>query len=266
MKNFGLIGKKLNHSISPFLHGEIARIYKNNLAYQIFEIPEAVFFKKATNLLKEDKINGFNITIPYKEEVIPYLDTLSDIAKSIGAVNTIYIKDQNIIGENTDYYGLLELIRLNEIEVKDKNVIILGTGGAAKCAYRVISDLSGHATYVTRDKNNTNISEKVITYNDLDKVEYEIIINATPIGMYPNVDESPLSFDLVEGKTVIDLIYNPQKTKLMTYGGKSVNGIEMLIIQAIYAQNLWFNKSNEIQKEVIEELKELCNEYIRNTF
>lgn len=266
MKNFALVGKQLSHSISPYLHAEIARIYKTDISYQILEIPESIYFSRVTTMIKDKKLDGVNITIPYKEDAIKYVDDVTFEAKAIGAINTIFLDKQSIVGANTDYNGFIGLIKYNDIDLKDKNVIILGTGGASKASLKACLDLGANVTIVTRNKNNKTMHDKIINYDELDTLSYDIIVNATPLGMYPYLDQSPLEESFVKGKTVIDLIYNPMETKLMSYAKKAVSGMDMLIIQAIQAQSLWFNRKLVITDEILNELRGLSYEFLRNNF
>ncbi|VEU82872.1 shikimate dehydrogenase family protein [Acholeplasma hippikon] len=266
MKNFALIGKNIGHSISPFLHQEIARIYNLKLTYQILDLQTGGQLEEVIQKLKKKELHGANVTIPYKEDILIYLDDITYEAKQIGAINTIFLDNKIAVGANTDYNGLIGLIRHSKIHIKDKNVIILGTGGASKAALKVCKDLGANVTIVTRDKQNKTMHDKIITYNELDPLIYDVVINATPIGMFPNVDASPLKSEFVKDKIVIDLIYNPVETKMMKEAKIAIGGMDMLIIQAIQSESLWFKKKLEITDEIISELRSLCNEYIRNTF
>ena len=191
---------------------------------------------------------GYNVTIPYKEKVIPYLDKLSPAAEAIGAVNTIYVKDGLLIGDNTDYLGFLDELDFLGIDIKDKDVYVLGSGGASKAICYAISKKNGNPIVVSRDKN------KGICYEQLNNVDsIDLIVNTTPVGMYPNVNELVLPKEVIEKSLcTIDLICNPKETLFLKYSKNGYNGIYMLIFQAIHAEKLW-NKNitfnfNEIYK------------------
>ncbi|MBN2299575.1 MAG: shikimate dehydrogenase, partial [Acholeplasmataceae bacterium] len=208
--------------------------------------------------LREGLFQGFNVTTPYKEVVIPFLDRLSNTASRIGAVNTIYIRNGEVVGDNTDYDGFAGLLENYQIDVSNKRVYILGTGGAARAAYYVLSDLKAIVTVVSRNLGkNKEKFEKVIEYKDIDSKNVDIYIQATPIGTYPNTNVSVLTKEEVSGKTVIDLVYNPPITQIMKDSKKGINGLMMLIIQAIKSDEIWFDSEIEMTKELIETLKEV---------
>ena len=205
MKQYGCIGKKLTHSFSREIHAKLAD-YK----YELMELSEeeiAPFFAKKD-------FAAINVTIPYKQTVIPYLDCVSPVAQRIGAVNTIVNKDGKLCGYNTDYYGMKALIARVGIDLSGKKVLILGTGGTSKTARVLASDLgAGEILTVSRRK-----TEEFINYEEAvrDHTDAQVIINTTPSGMYPNCEDRPIDigyFPRLEG--VIDAIYNPLRTNLI---------------------------------------------------
>ena len=238
MKKYALIGEKLSHSHSPLIHGEIFKDLNIDATYEKLEV-NIDELEETLNLLRKGIYQGFNVTIPYKKEVIKYLDELSDEAKAIGAVNTIAFKDNKLIGYNTDYYGFKEEILFNNIDVKNKDCYILGTGGASLALNKALIDLGANTYFVSRNKSGDNL----ISYEELKNKNPYLIVNSTPVGMYPNVDESPIDKDIVlKAKYVVDIIFNPKQTKLLEYANSNMNGLFMLVGQAIKAEEIWQNK------------------------
>lgn len=244
---YGLIGEKLGHSFSKVVHSKIA-----DYDYDLFEIAKA----DLDAFMQKRDFCGINVTIPYKTAVIPYLDEISAEAKSIGAVNTVVNKNGKLYGYNTDFYGLKGLIEYNNIEIKDKTVLILGSGGTSKTANAVCKSLGAGAVYTVSRQG----GEGLITYNEAEKIDAEAIINTTPCGMYPNINVKPIDLDLFPNlQAVVDVIYNPLKTQLVlsaeSRGIKAVGGLYMLYMQAVKAAEIFLEKEiktnafNEILKE-----------------
>lgn len=241
MEKYGCIGKKLTHSFSKEIHAKLAD-YK----YELIELAET----EVDSFFKNKEFNAVNVTIPYKETVIPYLDFLSDVAKRIGAVNTVVNKNGKLYGYNTDYYGMKALIEKIGIEVKNKKVMILGTGGTSKTA-RVLTKDSGASEIVVVSRQK---KESFITYEEAvsEHRDANVIINTTPSGMYPDCDSKPIdisAFKDLEG--VIDAVYNPLCTNLILNakkkGIKAQGGLFMLVMQAVVAAEKFLDK--EIPKE-----------------
>lgn len=230
---YGLIGEKLGHSYSKIIH-EAFGLYD----YDLIPLTEKEFH----TFMKEKEFRGINVTIPYKCDVIPYLDELDSKAKAIGAVNTIVQKNGKLKGYNTDYYGFLDTLTRNQIEVKEKSVLVLGNGGASKAVLAVLKDQEAATiTIANRTKKEGTISLEQCYHH---APSYDVIINTTPVGMYPNITEQPI--DLVaftSCQAVIDLIYNPSETNLLKQAAflsmKAVNGLTMLVSQAKYAAELF---------------------------
>ena len=236
---FGLIGKHLSHSYSVEIHNIIA-----DYDYELFELSE----DELSDFFKKRDFRGINVTIPYKEAVIPYLDEISDTAKKIGAVNTVINRHGRLFGYNTDFYGMRALIKHTGLNLDGKKVLILGTGGTSKTAFAVAESLGAKdIIFVSRTKKTgaVTFSEVYDFHNDA-----QIIINTTPCGMFPNVDGTPImidSFSDLEG--IIDAVYNPLRTNLVL-DGKSRNilaegGLYMLSAQAVYASKLFLDKVAE---------------------
>ena len=254
---YGLIGEKLSHSISPKIHNMIFETLNVNDSYRLFEIPK----ENIGNLreaLKTLTIRGVNVTIPYKEKVIEYLDEISKEAKNIGAVNTIFNKSGKLIGYNTDYYGFKYMLEDKNINVKGKKVTVLGTGGASKAVITYLLDSHvSEILLVSRKKKDLYKNEekiKVIEYKDLKGVLGDIIINTTPVGMYPKMQDSPVTLEIIKNYDVlVDLIYNPLETEFIKLGKENnkitCSGLMMLVGQAVKAEEIWQHKT--IDKKVI---------------
>ena len=242
---FGLVGKNISYSFSrsyfadKFQREELPHSYVN---FDIESIEELDHIIKSTPDLK-----GLNVTIPYKETIIPILDDLNKRARKIGAVNTIRItRYQKLIGYNTDYHGFKNSLRPH-LKRHHKRALILGTGGASKAIAYALKKLKIQYDYVSRSE-----KEGVkFLYSDLtDDIisSYHIIINCTPIGTFPNVNECPdIPYDALTKKHILyDLIYNPEQTKFLSCGdikgATTINGLEMLKLQAEKSWNIW-NKS-----------------------
>ena len=249
MNRYGLLGYKLSHSQSKIIHEYFFETNGIDASYDLIEIEENEI-KEKLDLIRSGYYQGFNVTIPYKEKVIKFLDKLSESAKEIGAVNTIYLRDGLLIGDNTDYLGFIDELRHLEIEIENKNVYVLGSGGASKAICYALTKAYANPVIVSRDKN------KGILYSDLYDIDsFDMIVNTTPVGMYPNVDGEILTKDIVsKGNVCIDLICNPKKTKFLEYAQKGYNGIYMLIFQALHAEKLW---GNDITIDVEELYKKL---------
>lgn len=231
--NYGLIGEKLGHSYSKIIH-ELIGLYQ----YELKEIQR----DKLEEFILSKEYKGLNVTIPYKQDVIPLLDYIDEGAKSIGAVNCIVNKNGHLSGYNTDYYGLKKLIEGSGHNLANKKVLILGTGGTSKTAYKVVSDLGASTIIkVGRTKREENIS-----YEDAlnEHTDCDVILNTTPSGMYPNIDSKPIELkDFTKLEAVIDVIYNPLRTMLMLeaedLGIDYYGGLKMLVYQAIAAAELF---------------------------
>lgn len=248
---FGLLGEKLGHSFSKEIHESI-----NDYTYNLIEVSKDNF----NSFMENKNFKAINVTIPYKELVIPYLSYIDPKAKQIGAVNTIINDNNKLYGYNTDYLGLKQLIIKNKINFKNKKVLILGTGGTSKTAYVLSKDLGClQVIKVSRKK-----SDETITYEEAkDKYnDANIIINTTPCGMYPN-DDLIIELDSFNNlEAVVDVIYNPLNTKLIRVAKKrnikAVNGLYMLVAQAVYASYLFINKE-VIESKIDEVYKKIKN-------
>ena len=229
MKRYGCIGKKLSHSFSLGIHERLA-----DYEYELIELAE----EEVVPFFEAREFGAVNVTMPYKETVIPCLDHISDIASRIGAVNTVVNKDGILYGYNTDYYGMKALIERIGIDLKGKKVLILGTGGTSKTAHAVAEDMGADKILtVSRSERSGCVTYAEATSNHTDA---QVIINTTPSGMYPDCDSIPIDiscFPSLEG--VADAVYNPLRTNLVSEatkrGVKAEGGLYMLVIQAVVA-------------------------------
>ncbi len=245
MKKYGLIGYPLGHSFSRNFFNQKFQSENIDAEYVNFEIKDIRELKDV--LHDHPNLCGLNVTLPYKTAVIPLLDDLTDNARNIGAVNVIKFKRGHfgklkLIGHNSDITGFKQSIDplLHESHTK---ALILGTGGASKAVFHGLKQLGVGATYVSRNKQNTGF-----TYDELTPAimeQYKVIVNTTPLGMYPKVDECPnIPYDRITPEHLLyDLLYNPDETLFMRKGkerGAVVkNGLEMLLLQAFAAWDIW---------------------------
>ena len=247
MDKYGLIGFPLEHSFSKDYFNNKFAAEKIDAEYVNFEITSVAELK---SIVKDPQLKGLNVTIPYKEQVIPYLDQLSENAKLIGAVNVIKIdrvkKKIKLTGFNSDIIGFKQSIE-PLLKSHHQRALILGNGGAAKAVFYGLQQLGLTSTYVSRQKT----SEQMLTYSELSPEvmeTYEVIVNCTPVGMWPNVDDCPaIPYQLLTDKHLLyDLLYNPNETLFMQKGeeqGAAVkNGLEMLLLQAFAGWNFWNQK------------------------
>lgn len=260
---YGLLGEKLGHSFSPQIHSLIFKELGIEGHYHLFEVNKTELYNSVLGF-KALKVKGINVTIPYKVDVIKYLDEISREANSIGAVNTICFEGEKTIGYNTDYYGFGMMLDKFNVRVKGKNAVILGSGGASQAVLQFLLD-NGINEVIFATRNEEECRRK---FNNFEVISYDkikslkdggIVVNCTPVGMYPNIENSPLSKeDVSKFTTVVDLIYNPEETLLLKYtreqGIQGVNGLYMLVGQAVKAQELW--NSVIINKETVDKIYE----------
>jgi len=245
MKKYGLIGFPLKHSFSRQFFNNKFESEGIDAEYVNFEIPDIKEFK---NIVADNKdLCGMNVTIPYKEQIIPYLDGLAN-AKEIEAVNVIKFDRSkgklSLIGYNSDVMGFQDSIEpiLKEHHTK---ALILGTGGASKAVFHGLKNLGVESKFVSRTKEKGDFTYDELTPEIME--EYTVIINTTPMGMYPNDNEAPrIPYKMLTNRHLLyDLLYNPNITRFMLYGkeqGATVkNGLEMLLLQAFHAWEIWNN-------------------------
>ena len=269
MKKFGIIGYPLTHSLSPQIHNHTFQILEIDAVYEKIEIsPES--FTKSINELKSGGYSGFNITIPYKLKIMSLLDEIDSDARTIGAVNTIVRKENKWVGYNTDVSGFLTpLLEFKNILL---NCLVLGTGGAARAvifalarylqprsitiagrnlekAANLSTEFGSLFEMIHLDHRSLNGAESILS-------EFNLIVNSTPLGTFPNIEQTPLLtiLNLREQTIVYDLVYNPLETKLLKNArraGKNIfliNGMEMLLQQAASAFKLWTNEEMPIAR------------------
>lgn len=274
MKNFALTGYPLGHSMSPLIHKELFKINSKDADYSLMEIDSA-FFEDGFAQLKT--LDGFNVTIPHKTGIIPYLDSLSQRAELFGAVNTVKNENGKLTGYNTDCFGFLRALETADISLGGK-VLLCGSGGVSRM-FAFESVLAGaDLTIAVREadvdaanrikneiKEKLQKDVKVITFDEVDG-SFDLLINGTPVGMFPNVDNCVLPKEKVLAcGAVFDAVYNPLETKLLKYakegGLKYSNGLPMLVWQAVVAQEIWFdikfdaNRVKDVIKITESELK-----------
>lgn len=248
----GLLGKTLSHSFSPKIHAHLG-----DYPYDLYEvIPEDL-----EDFLKNASFTGINVTIPYKKSVIPYCQELSPIAKLLGAVNTIVRRDDgSLIGHNTDYFGFRSMVQRSGLQVTGKKVLVLGSGGASVTVVTVLKEQGANTVVISRNGENN--------YQNLHKhTDAAVIVNTTPVGMYPNVGISPVDLDAfpkLEG--VLDIIYNPHRTELLLQAEKrglvADNGLWMLVAQAKESAQ-WFT-GKKISDHVIAQIDTLLHAETEN--
>ncbi|MGP3668112.1 MAG: shikimate dehydrogenase [Candidatus Bathyarchaeota archaeon] len=282
-KLYCLIGNPVQHSLSPVIHNAIFEKLGINAVYLAFNVSRENL-ERAVNGLRSLNVSGFNVTMPYKTLIIPLLDELDSLAEKIGAVNTVKNVDEKLVGYNTDGIGALEALKHSNVELKGKKVVVIGAGGAGKSiAFTLAQQLEklgrgGEIVILNRtvekaveiEKSltmNFNIKAKGLKLDDLNlKNELEdadVLINATSVGMYPKIWETPVNKDFIKpGIVVFDIIYEPLKTRLLTEakkkGVKVVEGINMLVYQAAKAFEIWFERkppTEEMFKVVLKNLK-----------
>ena len=247
MKKLAVIGKDVSKSLSPEIHTFIAKHTGNKLEYSKVSIPESEFAANAEKLFKE--YDGFNVTIPYKLSIIPYLKKIDGDAKTFGAVNTVRVCDMS--GHNTDGSGFMLMLKNNGVEVKGQNILLLGAGGAGRSVAKKLTD--NDANVFVYDKSNESAKNLeteflgVKAIESIDRNPYYAIINATGIGMHTTEGISPVGKDIIDLCNVaVDLIYTPKKSEFLHIaekcGKKIINGEAMLFYQAYYSQCIFFEK------------------------
>ena len=244
---YGLIGKTLKHSYSKIIHEQLVE----NYTYNLCPLDE----KEFKIFMKLKPFQAINVTIPYKQNVMSYLDWIDDRAKKINAVNTIINKEGKLYGYNTDYDGFMYTIQKHNIQIKNKKVLILGDGGASQAVQSVIADLKAKEIIIANrtKKENTISFEKAVKNHD----DAQIIINTTPVGMYPDTHQSVIDLvPFMRCEAVIDCIYNPMQTQFISQAKQlkipiAISGMEMLVAQAVKALEIF--KNITISEKKIEE-------------
>ncbi len=249
IKIFGLLGEKLTHSYSKIIHEYLGD------KYEMFEVSRDDF----PFFMEKKEFDAINVTIPYKEMVIPYLDYIDERARKIGAVNTIVKKNNQLYGYNTDYDGFKFILEKNNFSIENSKCLILGTGGTSKTVYNVLNDLKAQKI----DKASRSGKDGALKYENIDYNSYDYLINTTPVGMYPNIFDSIVShIDNIKG--VVDVIFNPFRTKFILENRDKLyaNGLDMLIYQAIKSHELFLDK--EICFDKLEEIRAIIKKTATN--
>ncbi len=240
------MGEKLSHSFSPEIHNAIS-----DYNYKLYEVERETL----SDFMRENTLSGFNVTIPYKQAVMEYCAEISPRASAIGAVNTVVKRaDGTYFGDNTDYDGFSYMLAELGVNVKGKKCLVLGSGGASKTVQTVLKEQGAEVVVVSRGGENN--------YTNIDKHrDAALLVNATPVGMYPNVEGSPVELDIFQKlEGVCDLIYNPLRTTLLCEaskkGIKTANGLSMLVSQAKRAAEIFCDESicDETVKRITEKM------------
>lgn len=243
---YGLIGEKLGHSFSKEIHEQLA-----NYTYDLIPLSKQEF----SAFIKRRDFKALNVTIPYKKDVIPYLDYIDPFAKEIGAVNTIVNENNQLIGYNTDYYGFQYMLDRHNIHVNNKKVLVLGNGGASCAIQAVLKHKNAKEVVIVNRTKYAN----TISYDECYKyhTDAQVIVNTTPVGMYPNIQDAPIQLSLFnQCEVVLDVIYNPIFTSLCISAKNAnityVGGLEMLIAQAKKSIEYFTNQT--ISDSIIDDL------------
>ena len=257
MINLAVIGYPIEHSLSPFLHHQIYKALKKKVVSRKIEVNP----KDLSRFVNDNKECLYNVTIPHKENIIELLDTIDGSAKEIGAVNCV----SKLKGHNTDWIGFKRSMHANDVEIENKNCIILGAGGAARAvAYALIKSNCNSITVINRSENRKqnmiNWISKFGNYNSTIN-QGDIIINCTPLGMWPSIKDKPLYVGEISSKqVVIDTIYNPYETSFLQFakhsGAKIVIGLDMFIQQGLASINIW-EKNNIVQEVSVKKIKKI---------
>ncbi|MCH4166492.1 MAG: shikimate dehydrogenase [Megasphaera sp.] len=271
---FGLIGGKLGHSCSPVIHKKIFdALQVTGNEYGLLEMDRHDIPNELERLRRET-YTGMNVTIPYKLDVMPFLTAISPEARTIGAVNTIHITDEGYFGYNTDYHGFGRSLDYAGIGVKGKKYVVLGTGGAARAIMQYLADHGAASlTVVSRsphakpafDVFADGFDAELIDYHELaQRAGTDVLVNCTPVGMFPKVDASPVAEELVaQYAAVVDLTYNPKDTLILQYarrqGAATLNGMYMLVAQAVGSEEIWMHQT--IESAVIERIAKEMEHY-----
>ena len=258
MKKYLVIGNPIEHSLSPQLHNHWIKINNINAVYEKRKINENEI-EELIRDLKNEKISGINVTVPFKQKVIPHLDELTNQAKKTNSVNTIYLGANSTIGHNTDAEGFEESLKYADYDVKDKDILILGAGGVVPSIIFALINLQARSIVISNRtrENAENLKKnfnkiKIVDWGNIPSVD--MIINATSVGLKEE-DVINLDFSKIKNKLFYDVIYNPKETNFLKYGkkfdNKIINGKMMFIYQAQYAFKIWHSLLPKIDNEVL---------------
>ena len=254
ISKYALLGAKLSHSLSPAIHSDILKYIGITGDYELVEVDRSQLFSTIERF-KNSNYKGCNVTVPYKVDIMKYLDEISPEASKIGAINTVLFKDNKTTGYNTDYFGFGKMLQINHVEFKGKIAVILGTGGASKAVYQYLIDNKvGEVYFATTNVDQAKNKYKgcnILSYQELENFDGGYLIcNCTPVGMSGHSDLSLVEETVLRKfQVAVDLIYNPKETKFLNIaknsGLQAVNGLYMLVAQAVKAQEIWQNKTFE---------------------
>lgn len=273
MKHYGLLGDQISYSLSPKLHEIIFTACNIEADYRLFDARDK--FKETIKKLRASDIDGFNVTIPYKSQIIPFLDSVSERAKTIGSVNTVVVSHGKWHGDNTDAMGFSMAMSLNGVSMRDKRVLIVGAGGAARgIAYALsLSQVRSILVYNrTRERTNQLVIDirecfkfnHTMSVYDYQGLKVDVVINTTPLGGSRYKDQLSVDLTDLSAKYFVDIIYNPAQTLALQNADqnkiKSLNGLSMLACQAIYAHEVWQKKafSLEFYKDILHRFSEVA--------
>ena len=253
---FAVLGQSLPHTWSPYIHNSLFDAAGLDAVYLPVTVPPERL-GSVTDVFRSC-FSGFNVTIPYKEKILPFLDDVDEAARVCGAVNTVEIRNGRMIGHITDGLGMLRAIEEKGVETHQADVLILGGGGAARVAGYAFLSRGGRVTFAVRDAQKGNALAHALAQTQQDGLHrlsvrpladcaeaHDILINCTPVGMYPHVDACPVSADAIARcRAVFDAVYNPRETRLLALarqnGLPAIEGLGMLFYQAVEAQKFWF--------------------------
>ena len=274
--NYCVIGKSLPHTASPFIHNHLMRLRGISGQYSVKEFPDGLFRQDITEL---SRLAGFNVTIPFKTEIIPFLEQVDKSAQLYNSVNTIKSTGGKMYGYNTDCLGFLGVLELIDCRLEGR-VLVLGNGGVARTAAFESVRAGAQLTIAGRSESKClklrsevlakfpKASVKTACLSEISG-EYDLLVNCTPVGMYPNVGECPVNESVIEKcACVYDMIYNPKETELIRkaarMGKKCSSGMSMLVIQAAQAQKIWNNV--DFSQEELLDLVEKTNRFLEDNF
>ena len=253
---FAVLGQSLPHTWSPYIHNSLFDAAGLDAVYLPVTVPPERL-GSVTDVFRSC-FSGFNVTIPYKEKILPFLDDVDEAARVCGAVNTVEIRNGRMIGHITDGLGMLRAIEERGVETHQADVLILGGGGAARVAGYAFLSRGGRVTFAVRDAQKGDALAHALAKTQQDGLRrlsvrpladcaeaHDILINCTPVGMYPHVDACPVSADAIARcRAVFDAVYNPRETRLLALarqnGLPAIEGLGMLFYQAVEAQKFWF--------------------------
>lgn len=285
-----VIGHPIGHTMSPFIQQKLFKLAGIPMEYQVLDIPNL-----DESLEKLYALDCFNVTIPHKSNIIPFLSDISERAEKSGSVNTITVKDGKMYGDTSDGAGATVALAIHGETVKNREILLLGNGGAAKAIASVIAEhpnfnitiahrsesidkakiLAKSLLAVANERGDENSSVKLISYEDLENkanngnISLDLLINTTSVGMYPRIGVSPISEAVVKRcRVIFDIVYNPTETELLKIakrcGVKAIGGMGMLVCQAAYSHHIWYGtefKNDDLLQLIADAEKELANKF-----